>query len=340
MALTSTGEIEGPPGVNRIDNGFNIKKTTNPQQAWLNAWIKSRNIKLEESVSKLPNITNIREQILHTHCLLQDLKSKLDKLEEIRETANEDEWKSNIESLENFKKTLESNLSYLTDQKFIEKMKLKLSKIRRHQKWRTKHIKKLQSVRDERQRRRETLHKTIDEWRTEWIAKELALKREQARKEEAEKRVQEAEAKKSEHKELTKLLEKVKKLRDLRRERLKREGHFFPEEDDEFFNKIASLNDAMKVEEARLDQERNAAAEHKRNEAMDAGMKERERERDPVYEYWHQAEFDLDNLVLIRRQWDAYINETGSTGSSCIPPTFVDPSPPANYIWASCLTHE
>ena len=40
-----------------------------------------------------------------------------------------------------------------------------------------KHIKKLQSVRDERQRRRETLHKTIDEWRTEWIAKELALKR-------------------------------------------------------------------------------------------------------------------------------------------------------------------
>lgn len=44
-------------------------------------------------------------------------------------------------------------------------------------KWRKKHIKKLQSVRDERQRRRETLHKTIDEWRTEWIAKELALKR-------------------------------------------------------------------------------------------------------------------------------------------------------------------
>jgi|SRR3954454_21510346 len=110
-----------------------------------------------------------------------------------------------------------------------------------------KHIKKLQSVRDERQRKRETLHKTIDEWRTEWIAKELALKRvsikifsklelvnfiffillqEQARKEEAEKRVQEAEAKKSEHKELTKLLEKVKKLRDLRRERFKREGFY------------------------------------------------------------------------------------------------------------------
>lgn len=63
----------------------------------------------------------------------------------------------------------------------------------------------------------------------------------------------------------------------------------------------------MKVEEARLDQERNAAAEHKRNEAMYAGMKERERERDPVYEYWHQAEFDLDNLVLIRYKYCIFI---------------------------------
>ncbi|CAI2175179.1 10401_t:CDS:2 [Funneliformis geosporum] len=271
----------------------------NSEQAWFKSWIKTRNIRLEDSV---PNITNTREQLLQSHKLLQDLRSKLNNLKEIRESANENEWKVNIESLENVKKTLESNFSSI-DQQFIEKVKFKLSKTRRH--------KKLQSVRDERQRRRETLHKTIDEWRTEWIAKELALKR----------------------------VKKVKKLRDLRRERLKREGHFFPEEDDEFFNRISTLNDAMKVEEARLNQERDAAAEHKRNEAMDAGMKERERERDPVYEYWHQAEFDLDNLVSIRRQWDAYIDETGSVGSSCIPPTFVNPSPPANYIWASCLMH-
>ncbi|CAG8537798.1 15361_t:CDS:2 [Funneliformis caledonium] len=239
---------------------------TNSEQVWFKSWIKTRNIKLEASV---PNITNTRERILQTHNLLQDLRSKLNYLKEIRDSVNEDEWKVKIESLENVKKTLESNLSSI-DQQFIEKVKLKISKIRRHKRWRVKHIKKLQSVRDERQRRRETLHKTIDEWRTEWIAKELALKR-------------------------------VKKLRDLRRERLKREGHFFPEEDDEFFNRIASLNDAMKVEEA--------------------------------------PEFDLDNLVSIRRQWDAYIDETGSVGSSCIPPTFVNPSPPANYIWASCLMH-
>ncbi|CAG8794998.1 4786_t:CDS:2, partial [Racocetra fulgida] len=177
---------------------------------------------------------------------------------------------------------------------------------------------------------------------------------EQARRREAEKRVQEAEANRSKHRELSKLLEKVKKLRDLRRERLKREGHyiklnrkfikkvlilqnfslighFFPEEDDEFFNKIASLNDVMKIEEARLDQERNAAAEHKRNEAMDVGMKEREKERDPVYEYWHQAEFDIDTLISIRRQWDAFLVAPGTIGSSCVPPSFIDPSPPANY---------
>ena len=72
----------------------------NPEQAWFKLWIKSRNIKLEESV---PNITNTREQILQTHNLLHDLRLNLDKLKEIQETANEDEWKANIENLENVK---------------------------------------------------------------------------------------------------------------------------------------------------------------------------------------------------------------------------------------------
>jgi len=200
------------------------------------------------------------------------------------------------------------------------------------------------------------------------MIKKFSIYQEQARKKEAEKRFQIAEFNKNKHKELKKLLEKVKQLRDLRRERLKREGHFFPEEDDEFFNRIASLNDAMKEEEARLDQERDAAAEHKRNETIDAGMKKREYERNSVYEYWHQAEIDLDSLISIRYtyiythiftyitythtytllthnhitfryKWDAYIVPSGTNGASCIPPTFVRPSPPANYIWASCLTH-
>ena len=93
-------------------------------------------------------------------------------------------------------------MSELSDPLFMNRLKDKLSKTRRHkvhcidesndidlvyvyllvlylhnQKWRTGHVKRLQSVRDERQRRRETLHKLIDEWRTEWIAKELASKR-------------------------------------------------------------------------------------------------------------------------------------------------------------------
>ncbi|RIB07804.1 hypothetical protein C2G38_397612 [Gigaspora rosea] len=263
----------------------------------------------QQKCTTLPGVTIFFNKFLQAKFSLENLEAKIEELKEARESAKHEEWTEKIARAETAKK------------------------------WRKKHIKKLQMVRDERQRRRETLHKTIDEWRTEWIAKELALKREQARKREAEKRVQEAEANRSKHRELSKLLDKVKKLRDLRRERLKREGHFFPEEDDEFFNKVASLNDVMKIEEARLDQERNAAAEHKRNEAMDVVMKEREKERDPVYEYWHQAEFDIDNLILIRRQWDAFLVAPSTTGSSCIPPSFVDPSPPANYVWASCLTH-
>ncbi|CAG8703907.1 12130_t:CDS:2, partial [Acaulospora morrowiae] len=335
--ITNYNELsEAPPGVDIYFSSTPIDKST-AEQKWFKAWLRTRNITNEEPRQSALNATNLRNKILETKDELQKLKAIL---MELKGSTNQDEWKLLVEKIEKSKNAFESNLAFIFDKKFVDKMKMKLSKSRRHKKWNKKHIRGLQDVRDQRQLQRETLHKTIDKWRTEWIAKEIAMKREQSRKEEAEKRVQKAEANKSKHRELSRLLEKVKKLRDLRRERLKREGHFFPEEDDEFFNKIASLNDAMKIEEERLDQERNAAAEHKRNEAMDAGMKERARERDPIYEYWHQAEFDIDNLVLIRKRWDSYLVAPGTAAASCIPSTLVEPSPPANHIWASCLTHD
>ncbi|CAG8444201.1 9164_t:CDS:2 [Diversispora eburnea] len=326
-----------PPGVDFYSSS--TIDDSSVEQIWFKAWAKARNLTYDKPKQPTLSVSNLRKKILEAKKELERLKEALEELKNSK-NAESQEWKSLSEKFEKTKAEFESNISFIFDRKFIDNTKAKLAKNRRHKKWNKKHIKKLQEVRDQRQRQRETLHKTIDKWRTEWIAKDLAMKREQIRKNEADRRVQEAEAKKNRHKELSKLLEKVKKLRDIRRDRLKREGHFFPEEDDEFFNKIASLNDAMKIEEERLDQERNAAAEQKRNEAMHAGMKERERERDPTYEYWHQAEFDIDNLVSIRRQWDAYLIAPGKPASSCIPPMFVTPSPPANYIWASCLIHD
>ncbi|KAG9296884.1 hypothetical protein G9A89_006839 [Geosiphon pyriformis] len=327
---------EAPPGVAENLSFNKPEQNSTAEQLWFKAWLKSRNIQLDEKSKGLPNIDEARRKVLKVQSLKKELNQLFENLKKLKEVS-QDEWQSNIAHFESEMLEFENAISEISNEKFKNKLKQKLSKIRRHKKWQKKHIKKLQMVRDERRRRRETLHKTIDEWRTEWIAKELAFKREQARKENAEKRVEEAEAKKTQHKELSTILEKVKKLRDLRRQRLKREGHFFPEEDDEFFNKVASLNDVMKIEEERLEKERDAAAKLKRNEAMDAGMKERDRERDPLFEYWHQAEFHLDNLVSIRRQWDAYIVPPGTQGSTRIPPGFVIPSPPANYIWASCL---
>ncbi|CAG8519961.1 4260_t:CDS:2 [Ambispora leptoticha] len=330
---------EAPPGVSLESSLHKNEQNSSAEQLWLKSWLKSHNIQFQEKSFKLPRISDARKKVLRVQALRKELGEQLEKLKTAKGSANEKEWELMVSNIEKIKSEYETNMNEILNEEFQIKLKQKISKIQRHKKWQKQHIKKLQNVRDERRRRRETLHKTIDEWRTEWIAKELAFKREQARKENAEKRVEEAEANKNRHKEMSKLLEKVKKLRDLRRERLKREGHFFPEEDNEFFNKVASLNDAMKIEEERLERERNAAAEQKRKEAMDAGMKERERERDPLYEYWHQAEFDLDNLVSIRRQWDAYIVPPGTQGASRIPPRFVTPAPPANYIWASCLTH-
>ncbi|CAJ0828435.1 11151_t:CDS:2 [Entrophospora sp. SA101] len=257
-----------------------------------------------EIPASLPNINDSRLKILKTNELLQQTKNQLEELKKRLQKKNDD-----------------GDVVAVSEGEW----KIKV---------------------EEFENKKKALEKNLSEIFDKKFKEDLKTKlnkirrhQEQARKKEAEKRFQIAEFNKNKHKELKKILEKVRQLRDLRRERFKREGHFFPEEDDEFFNRIASLNDVMNEEEARLDQERDAAAEHKRNETIDAGMKERERERDPVYEYWHQAEIDLDSLVSIRYKWDAYIVPPGTNGASCIPPTFVQPSPPANYIWASCLTH-
>src|SRR5947208_2826863 len=55
--------------------------------------------------------------------------------------------------------------------------------------------------------------------------------------------------------------------------------------------------------------------------------------------YTHTYTLLTHNHITFRYKWDAYIVPSGTNGASCIPPTFVRPSPPANYIWASCLTH-
>lgn len=118
-------------------------------------------------------------------------------------------------------------------------------------------------------------------------------------------------------------------------------GHFFPEEDNEFFNRVSALNDAFKLEEQRLDRATTEATETHLQQAME---REREREpegeelpRDPAASYWRQAELDVRTLLAVRKQWDYFLTDERDAEASRIPPNWVEPSPPANWVWASAL---
>lgn len=55
------------------------------------------------------------------------------------------------------------------------------------------------------------------------------------------------------------------------------------------------------------------------------------------YNYWCQASSSLDSLKRIRRQWDYYVSNSSGDIDEKLPPTWVQPSPPSNWVWATVL---
>jgi len=70
------------------------------------------------------------------------------------------------------------------------------------------------------------------------------------------------------------LVQKLDQLRMLRRERLKREGHFFPEEDQEFYNRIQQQEQGLARREKELEerQEKKNQSRKERAEARQQRM--------------------------------------------------------------------
>ncbi|KAG5395582.1 hypothetical protein IGI04_017396 [Brassica rapa subsp. trilocularis] len=167
--------------------------------------------------------------------------------------------------------------------------------------------------------------------------------------------------------ELALIVEEMQELRSLRIEKLKKQGHFFPEEDDKFFDSVraaveqeenqaqsvinteteeiviaseedTSLATSNKIINNDTDKESNTvlgAACEKKIEAPppDNGVDNVSNLPVECYHYYYGSNLDMGRLIEIRREWDAYL----CPGGSRIPGHWVQPSPPANEIWASCL---
>lgn len=53
--------------------------------------------------------------------------------------------------------------------------------------------------------------------------------------------------------------------------------------------------------------------------------------------YYSQAESDLQSLLQIRRQWDAFLVPEMFPGASRIPDGCVTPTEPSSELWATAL---
>ncbi|KAJ4892418.1 U11/U12 small nuclear ribonucleoprotein 59 kDa protein [Raphanus sativus] len=242
----------------------------------------------------------------------------------------------------------------------------RMKKSKRNKLWKKNKRRCVAEMRAKEPERFEKADREADEWREKEMAKDMAN-----RKVDEMKAIEKVKAKRERRRlepelELALIVEEMQELRSLRIDKLKKQGHFLPEEDDKFFESVraaveqeenqaqsvtntetqenviaseehTSLTTDNKIVNKDTDKESNTIAEascEKTTEApLDSGCDNVSNLPVECYHYYYGSNLDMGRLIEIRREWDAYL----SPGGSRIPGHWVQPSPPVNEIWASCL---
>ncbi|KAI9595619.1 hypothetical protein BDF19DRAFT_441043 [Syncephalis fuscata] len=107
----------------------------------------------------------------------------------------------------------------------------------------------------------------------------------------------------------------------------KRAGQVFPEDDRAFYDQVEAMNNPSNI----------VAVPSVEVESMLIASK-LDGNTDIYQLFYNQATQSLASLVAIRRGWDQYIVEPGSSvRASQVPPYWVMAPPPTNRKWAACL---
>lgn len=143
----------------------------------------------------------------------------------------------------------------------VAKFTNKVHKSKRNKLWRKKKRKHIAEMLAKEHEQFDQIDQEADEWRAREIAKEIASIKVKKMNEIAELKVKEEKKKLESELELLLMEEKLKELRSIRIQKLKKQGHFLPEEDDKFFERVQAA-----VEE----EEREALAAAETDAAKDA----------------------------------------------------------------------
>ncbi|XP_019081066.1 U11/U12 small nuclear ribonucleoprotein 59 kDa protein isoform X2 [Vitis vinifera] len=137
----------------------------------------------------------------------------------------------------------------------------KIHKSKRNKRWRKKKRKHIAEMLAKERERFDQADQEADEWRVREIAKDIAKRKVEKMKEIAKLKAKEERKALESELEMVLIVDKLQELRSIRIQKLKKQGHFLPEEDDKFLEKVRAA-----VEE----EERQAMAAADTDAAKDA----------------------------------------------------------------------
>ncbi|KAJ3701065.1 hypothetical protein LUZ61_004770 [Rhynchospora tenuis] len=141
------------------------------------------------------------------------------------------------------------------------KLGQKMQKSKRNKLWRKKKRRRIAEILHKEHEDYDKIDQAADDWRAQEIAKDIARRKVESMTKIAKKKANEEKKRLESELELILIVEKLKELRSIRVEKLKKQGHFFPEEDDKFIDRVRAA-----VEE----EERLAASAASTDAAIDA----------------------------------------------------------------------
>ncbi|KAG2237716.1 hypothetical protein BDF21DRAFT_452295 [Thamnidium elegans] len=285
------------------------------------------------------SINQTKAQLTEAIGLYNHLKAELDNKNNL-EAYSENEWQTRIRNLGLEAAKLIHLGRILDDDHLIKNLNYKQKKLKRHGNWQKRHRKRVQQIRRQRLKRNEKWIKDI-EWRVTMTPSNLlktinnkSILQETGNEPKDKLKI----------KEFSRILSKLTQLRNLRRKKLEAKGHFFADDGNQFFNQVKKWHESNQKEQQRLEEEEYGLIKEEQKPSKKLTVHKQDVWRHmsidkTAYRYWCESDQSLEALLRNRRLWDQYII-TDSKDNDLIhkvPPTFIPPPPPANWIWASYL---
>ncbi|XP_067134277.1 programmed cell death protein 7-like [Centruroides vittatus] len=317
----------------------------------------------------IPEVQNLLHKIF---ALIARLSKIRDNLKAKSSNMEEDAWKSELKVAYGIMDKINLISDSLFQPKIIERLTHKMRKIKKKRERQRKQRETIKREKLEENNRRDELDRQIDCWIEREREKVLQEKREEELKKDADNILSEVRKKIHEAKRTQEKLKALEKLRQTRKDDAEKKAfHVRSELDETFKNEIATLREIVQKQLTDYNAEEKAlkvmleTEQEGQREQEEMNRKERQEKllnmmqneileclfgetniTDPSHPLWYfyqfytQAESNLDALLQIRHQWDMYLVVSSDKNGSNIPVHWVTPDRPSNEVWASVLQTE